>query len=79
MPHDRNGKLLEVGSDVVIRGRVTMLTTSDEYCNCDVELAPMPPYTTPYKIVLNTRQVELVPEGSVVSILDVAIRHGVNP
>jgi hypothetical protein len=61
MPHDAHGKLLKVGDEVVIRGKITNITAAEEYCNCTVEYAPMPPYTAPSSLSsLNTRQVELV-------------------
>lgn len=67
MPHDRNGKLLAAGDEVVIRGRVKVVTESEHYCNCTIELAePMPTGdATPPRAgdcisAINTRQVEKV-------------------
>jgi hypothetical protein len=61
MPHDLNDKLLMEGDEVVIRAKVKSVTPDAQYCNVTVETAhPMPPYTTPTTIVLNTKQVEKV-------------------
>lgn len=61
MPHDAKGNLLQVGDKVLIPGTIKSITTSEDYCNCSVELDyPMPPYTD--KIVfsaINTKQVLL--------------------
>ena len=36
--HDRNGKALKVGDEVVIRGRITQVSATEEnFCNCTVE------------------------------------------
>lgn len=60
MPHDRNGKLLKVGDVVNVPCRVTQLHEGTEHCNVQLEtLEPMPPYTEPYTLSLNTRQTEL--------------------
>lgn len=62
MPHDANGNLLKIGDKVSIPGKITLLTTSDEYCNCTVELDySMPPYTPEQKtsFSFNTKQVLL--------------------
>jgi hypothetical protein len=56
MPHDKNGTLLKEGDVVTITGRVKALQPGTEYCNASVELDPMPPYTTPYTLTLNTNQ-----------------------
>lgn len=67
MPHDANGEILQIGDDVIIRGKVKAIHQSEEYCNCDVELKyPMPPNTekSTYSAI-NTRQLEkvyLIPE-----------------
>ena len=65
MPHDRNGKLLRDGDEVVLNGIIRSIQTGDEYCNAQVALAPMPPYTEPYIITINTRQTELVEHADV--------------
>lgn len=59
MPHDSKGNLVKVGDEVVIRGKVTSVQTGEDYCNCTVELAPMPPRTTPEHWTGNTKQVEV--------------------
>lgn len=61
MPHDAKGELLKVGDEVIIRAKVTAINSSPDFCNCDLDTAiPMPPYTTPSKLILNTKQVEKV-------------------
>jgi hypothetical protein len=61
MPHDANGKLLKVGDKVSIPGTITNITTSEEYCNCSVELDhAMPPYVDKTTLQsINTKQVVL--------------------
>ena len=61
MPHDSKGNELKPGDEVLIRARVQSIEASSEYCNATVHtLIPMPPYTSPFTIVLNTKQVEKV-------------------
>lgn len=59
MPHDRDGKLLEVGDFVYIPCVVTQINPGEDYCNINVEtVEKMPPenkYTNNYS--LNTKQV----------------------
>jgi hypothetical protein len=33
MPHDKNGNLLEVGDEVIVRYKITAIQTGDDYCN----------------------------------------------
>lgn len=56
MPHDKKGNLLAVGDVVELVGTVTAIQPQDDYCNASIELPPMPPYTDPYGLTLNTRQ-----------------------
>ena len=65
MPHDRNGKLLRDGDEVVLKGIIKSIQAFEEYCNAQVMLVPMPPYTDPYVITINTRQTELVEHADV--------------
>lgn len=45
MPHDANGKLLEVGDKVNIPGTITNIGSDGPYCNVNVELDySMPAY-----------------------------------
>ena len=65
MPHDRDGKLLQVGDKVVIPGTVLEIHASEEYCNARVEFdESMPPYTHKDSISsINTKQlVKVEPE-----------------
>ena len=65
MPHDKNGNVLKEGDRVDVPCIVKSITPGDEYCNVNLEtLVPMPPYTVPSTIVLNTKQVEKV-EGEI--------------
>lgn len=59
MPHDKNGNLLEVGDDVIIRAKVTQVHTGEEYCNLSLEsVEPMYPGDSKNQFTLNTKQVE---------------------
>lgn len=58
MPHDRNGKLLQPGDKVMVPCVVESVQAGDEYCNVTLKTEhPMPPYTEPNSITLNTKQV----------------------
>jgi hypothetical protein len=64
MPHDRKGNILKEGDIVSIPARITSIQPGEEYCNVTLAtIEPMPPYTDPYSITLNTRQVDLVATG----------------
>lgn len=58
MPHDRDGKLLEVGDKVIIHATVDTVQPSDSHCNLTVKTDELF-YPGDYKstIVLNTKQV----------------------
>lgn len=59
MPHDKHGKQLHDGDEVIIRAVVKEVMTGDEYCNVNLETAEaMFPGDHKSTIVLNTRQVE---------------------
>ncbi len=61
--HDRNGKALQVGDEVVVRGKITNLGTAGDHCNCTMEFdEPMPAYPDQKQILsaLNTKMVERV-------------------
>ncbi len=61
MPHDINGNLLQPGDMVYIPAKVVAVHQTEDYCNLDVELRPMPPNDTPMRLSqLNTRQVQKV-------------------
>ena len=58
MPHDRDGNVLEAGDFVNVPCVVTVVHTGDEHCNVSLETQyPMPPYSTPSNLSLNTKQV----------------------
>ena len=58
MPHDADGRLLQVGDSVIIPATVTAVQVGEEYCNLTVEYdIPMPPYTTKSMGTFNTKQV----------------------
>lgn len=62
MPHDKNGVLVEVGDEVLIRARVTAVWPGAETCNVQVETVEkmLPTYETGSVIMLNAHQVEKV-------------------
>lgn len=62
MPHDKNGQLIEVGDEVVIRCRVKQVWPGAETCNLQVESVEkmLPEHETGSSITLNANQVEKV-------------------
>lgn len=62
MPHDAFGKLLMVGDDVILTGRVTFIGSGEDYCNIKVQLhRRMQPGDTVTTIeALNAKQVAKV-------------------
>lgn len=64
MPHDRHGKVLQVGDRVLIHARITSLTLDENYCNLTAETEiRMKPSENKTVITLNAGQVELVPKA----------------
>ena len=64
MPHDRNGQELKPGDRVTVECEVESLTMQEDYCNATLKtVCPMPPYTDPTTLVLNAKQVTLVPRS----------------
>jgi len=58
MPHDRDGKTVNVRDEVLVPCRVTAIHDTDDYCNLNLEtLHPMYPGTWPSQLTLNVRQV----------------------
>jgi len=58
MPHDRDGKLLQVGDSVYIAAKVKQITMGEEYCNVTLETKEkMFPSDSPTAITLNAKQV----------------------
>lgn len=58
MPHDKNGKLLQVNDIVYIPAQVKSITTNLEYCNLSVETTEvMFPGEQKSTITLNAKQV----------------------
>ncbi len=61
MPHDKNGKLVQVGDFVIVLCVVKSIAMQEDYCNVTLNTeSPMPPYTTPTTLTLNMKQVNLV-------------------
>jgi hypothetical protein len=59
MPHDKNGKALQVGDAVIVRAVVAQVCESPDYCNVTLKtVEPMHPGDLRSSLVLNTRQVE---------------------
>lgn len=42
MPHDAKGQLIEVGDEVILRGKVTQVQAGEEYCNISFEAVNVP-------------------------------------
>lgn len=62
MPHDVNGRPIRVGDRVDVPCVVKTIYPGDEYCNLTLETAhPMYPSDRKDTIVVNARQVVLVP------------------
>ena len=65
MPHDLEGKIVNVGDTVSIRAIVTHLYEGAENCNLTVQTElPMYPSGIPVTIALNTKQVNVVAWGA---------------
>lgn len=62
MPHDKHGKVIEVGDEVVIRAKVKQVWPGAETCNLQVETTEkmLPAHDTGSSITLNANQVEKV-------------------
>lgn len=59
MPHDKNGKLLQIGDEVTVRAKVTSVNAGAEYCNVGLEtVEPMHPTANTTALSLNAAQVE---------------------
>lgn len=58
MPHDKNGKLLEVGDLVHVPAVVTSISMGTDYCNVSLEtVEPMFPGVQKSAMALNAKQV----------------------
>lgn len=58
MPHDKNGKLIVENDTVVVEFKVKSITTSEQYCNVELESKePMPPHGDKSIVWLNAAQV----------------------
>lgn len=61
MPHDKNGRELQVGDEVTVRARVTQIHAGEDYCNVNLEtVEPMTPGDQKSAMTLNTKQCEKV-------------------
>lgn len=57
MPHSQEGLELQPGDLVSVLFEVKAVHAGIEFCNVDLDtVEPMPPYTTPTRVVLNTKQ-----------------------
>lgn len=64
MPHDSKGQLLTVGDEVVLRGKVSQIT-SDQPTYCNILFTAneaIAPDAEPYQASLSARMVEKLPE-----------------
>ncbi len=61
MPRDANGKLIDVGDEILLRCKVVRVYEQEDYGNLDVRTVRlMPPWTEGTPLSLNTVQVEKV-------------------
>lgn len=60
MPHDKNGRLVEVGDEVVLRGTVKSVQTNPDYCNCNVIAEYKPPGQMGFSVTCCTQETEQV-------------------
>jgi hypothetical protein len=62
MPHDKNGRRIEVGDEVIIRGRVTQIWPSAASCNTQVETVErmLPSHESGTTVTLNANQLEKI-------------------
>ena len=61
MPHDFAGNVLQVGDEVIFRGKVQQITTGEEYCNVDVRTVhPAKPAGAMATFWFNAAQLEKV-------------------
>lgn len=58
MPHDKNGKLIEIGDEVILRGKVTSVQASPDYCNCTVQSPYQPPAQMGFTVTGCTQEME---------------------
>ena len=63
MPHDKNGKLLQVGDTVTLTGKVTSVQANDDYCNVTVQSPYLPPKQMGFTVTCCTQETELVDES----------------
>jgi hypothetical protein len=64
VPHDKNGQLVQEGDRVNVPCIVDSVQPGTDYCNVTLHtVEPMPPYTGPNTITLNTRQIEKLANG----------------
>lgn len=60
MPHDRNGKVLQVGDLVMVPCQIKEIHLTEEFCNVTLATSlPMYPSQAPSTLTLNSRQVEV--------------------
>lgn len=64
MPHDVNGKIVEIGQEVLIKCIVKQVYTGADYCNAQLETVEnMHPDKYKTTITLNTRQFEITKDA----------------
>lgn len=60
--HDRTGQPLEVGDSVILVGKITNLSPTEDYCNVTVEsVYPRKPDGSKETLCINTAVVDKVP------------------
>lgn len=73
MPHDKNGKELQVGDIVKVEFRVERLDTAIDYCNVSLKsvilMPPLNAYSSDMSSI-NTRQVEFVSREEISATID---------
>lgn len=63
MPHDKFGKIVSIGDEVIIRFKVEQVSPAEEFCNVSLKsLETMPPYVDSFITLaaVSTKQCEKI-------------------
>ena len=65
MPHDKNGKLLNVGDRVTVEFEVTEIHMAEDYCNTTLRIpGEHGPHNVTTTVVLNAKQTTHASDGA---------------